>query len=82
MVNMCSVSGILEHTKPNPINIIPSRLGWFFCIPKNTCFFEEPVFRFYQILSTEKPKKPRKKLKNLQKTDIKMASQRTSVNSV
>ena len=47
----------------------------------NTGFFEELVFRFCQTLNTEKPEKPRKNTKN-RKTDTKMASQRTSVNSI
>ena len=39
---------------------VDSRLGRFFGIPKNTCFFEEPVFRFCQTLNTEKPEKGEK----------------------
>ena len=35
-------------------------LGRFFGIPKNTDFFEEPVFPFCQTLNTEKPEKDEK----------------------
>jgi len=51
------------------------RLGRFFGIPKNTGFFEKPVFRFCQTPNTEKPKKPEKDEKS-EETDMKMASQR------
>ena len=44
-----------------------ARLGRFFGIPKNTGFFEEPVFRFCQTLNTEKKTEKDEKSENRHK---------------
>ena len=41
-------------------DLVTTRLRRFFGIPKNTGFFEGPVFRFCQTLNTEKPEKDEK----------------------